>query len=288
MVDRMFSEKPDLIIWRYPLCLTDENREYIKEKSLGITNIAWCSEQGPMNEIEMKACRGFDTIAVNNKMDRSYYENRTDAKIIIVPWSCLPQLHKKVQPVDKYVCDIVSDGSPHYHITDFNILLPIDKRISCDVVVVPISKLNYKYKVYGNYEIYHGWKFVPIPKSCYGGEYPILDAPSVYGSAKLYAGITWNHRYGGFGSKLAKAMGCGIPVLWQKTTGMEEEGLFDMKNIIVTESPRETIEKVEWIMENDREREQIAIEGQKYAYNYCDWVKNVQKLLDEAEGGMYE
>jgi len=285
MVDKMFSEKPDLIIWRYPLCLTDDNREYISKNSSGIANVAWCSEQGPMIDVELSASRGFTTIAVNNKMDQKYYENRMDAKIIIMPCGCLPQFHKKVLPVDKYICDIVSDGSPHYHLKDFIPLLPTDKRISCDVVVVPIAKLRYKYRVYGNYEIYHGWMFVPIPKYCYNGLYPILDTPSVYGSAKLYAGITWNHRYGGYGTKLAKAMGCGIPVLWQRTVGMEEDGLFDMKNIIVTESPRETIEKVSWIMENEKERERIAVEGQKYAYEYCDLIKNIQKLLDEAGSG---
>ena len=281
VVERAVKQNPDLIIikYGYPFCydntdVTNKLKEICKGQNLAL----FCSEQGATRIHQEKVVRSFDWILVNNTEDLNYYQQAyPHKKYSLLPFGCVPHWQKRVEPKESYKSQIVVDGNPFYYSKEFQ-----DKKISIDNLVIPIAKANkYDLAVWGHKSGELGWEGIPHIGKYYRGSYLYNEVPHIYSSSKIYLGITANIINGGYGKKLATALACGIFVIWGETKGIHNA--FEWKkNLVWSGNPQVTLDLVDYYLENEKEREKIALEGQKYAYANLDWEKNIMRILKEA------
>lgn len=282
LVERVANENPDLIIVKYGYSFCHDETDFTNDlKSLCKNqNLAlFCSEQGGTRMHQEKVVRSFDWVLPNNKQDLIYYkEAYPHKKFTYLPFGCVPNWQKRVEPKEGYKSQLMADGNAFYFTQEFE-----DKKISIDRLVIPVAKANkYDLAIWGFGEGILGWKGIPHVEPYHRGSFSYSDVPAVYASSKIYLGITANVITGGYGKKLATALACGIFVIWSETKGMNEDFGFK-KQLVWSGNPEVTLELVDFYLENEKEREKIALEGQRFAYENLDWEKNIMKILKETE-----
>ena len=110
----------------------------------------------------------------------------------------------------------------------------------------------------------------------------------IYAGTKINLNIALKGIEGGTTQRIMDIMGAGGFVLTnycEETAELFEEG----KEIVMFRTPEELIQKVDYYLEHEEEREQIARAGHEKAMNDYTYEKKIKKLLDwvtEDEGGV--
>lgn len=110
----------------------------------------------------------------------------------------------------------------------------------------------------------------------------------IYAGTKINLNIALKGIEGGTTQRIMDIMGAGGFVLTnycEETAELFEEG----KEIVMFRTPEELIQKVDYYLEHEEEREQIARAGHERAMNDYTYEKKIKKLLDwvtEDEGGV--
>ncbi len=275
VVKEIIEINPDLCVARYP---TWSNAgELCKIPNL----VLWLSEQGPTRDhsfitgILRLPCIN---LGVNNLVDVEYFKNKCpDKRVLYLPFGCYSWKDEDLQPNAEYVSDLIADGGAHYAC---HCCTPSWKRQSVETMVLPV--INRNIALYGSAgsDNIHGWKHMPGGTEKWRSNWGSGRHAVVYSSAKLYLGINWSWSFGGYGSKLSRALSTGIPVLWHKTVGMEKE--FEKGNQLDWSStPKETVERVDYYLTHDKERIAMGQRGRQYAQEHLDWGKNLTKLAQK-------
>jgi hypothetical protein len=236
----------------------------------GIKHCLWTSEQGCMRDWQMNVAKYYNWVVVNNTQDLKYYTNVFGQckKISYMPFGCVPEFHKKMDiDHDSKLCSY-----SHIHGSDLTCKVESFYR-----VVQPLfdDYTPEELALYGKPEWYShlAWKF-------FRGEFPYKEFPYINSMSDIQLGISANTELGGYGTKLAKMLSCGAFVLWDYTKGIEDDFEYG-KHLVWTKSAAETKELVKYYLDNPKEREKIAKEGQKYAHKYLSWETNILNLLKE-------
>lgn len=276
ILDRGFAEKPDLVILKYPFfVLRYQLTNHLLELGKKTPFVVWCSEQGPTRNFAFDNASPFPRVAVNNLMDVKYYrEKLPDTKIYYLPFGSASYMQDELVSHNQYKSDLLADSKCHYTCCEYKAA----KKKSCDVMIVPV--LDKDIALYGAVNPRHGWAGVPGAITKWRGKYFLSDVNKLYSSTKLYIGITWNWAYGGYGIKLARCLGIGVPLLWHYTIGMENE--FEKGNQLDWSStPEETIERVEYYLSHDKDRIEMGRRGKEYADHHLNWGSNLMRLVEE-------
>lgn len=264
--------QPDILIHRY-----QQPYEPILEaaEDCGVRTVCWITEQGPERDIELLRAKNFRNVIVNNELDYELYKKEGIENLYYMPFCYVPSFHKRVLPSEKYKTDIVCYGNPAYEFYE-------SKRKSVDTLVVPLLKEGYDVALWGPSEVAGGWLKVPYVKKDehYKGMFNYKELPVVNSSAKIVLGITANASYGAYGGRLARALGCGSFVLWYYTEGMEKY-FVNHKHLCWSKSPEETLEIVSYYLNHDEEREKIALEGQRFAYENLNYEKRFIEIIND-------
>lgn len=254
----------DLIVLKYPQ--DDWSRP---TKNLHKT-ICWQSEQGITKQWAIRSSQSYIHIGVNNVEELEYYKNTfPNKKIHYMPFGCYvsPQTLIENKPYD-----ILTDGRfPSGPIGNAE---ADDRRQSIHTMIDPIQDYNIAY--YGV-----GWELYLPAKNKHKGFFNHWEYPEIYSQAKLYLGITWNWKYSGFGIKLARAMSCGIPVIWHYTPGLEKEGFERKVHVDWSHSPMETKELVDFYLNNKQQRFLLGANGRDWAIENWEWAKIVKRIIEE-------
>lgn len=110
----------------------------------------------------------------------------------------------------------------------------------------------------------------------------------IYAGTKINLNIALKGIEGGTTQRIMDIMGAGGFVLTnycEETAELFEEG----KEIVMFRTPEELIQKVDYYLEHEEEREQIARAGHEKAMNDYTYEKKIKRLLDwvtEDEGGV--
>lgn len=275
----------DLFLYKYPFWLEQYPRlaEIIDTRPV----VAWQTELGPTtNPYGFQASERFQLVAANSRYEmKKYKEQFPDKKILYMPFGCVKWHADEFVENAQYASDLVADGSCHYACNDGKGCEGGWKHVSCDVMIAPVAE-KYSFACYGHlphlHDTKHGWEFTPWA-SYHRGTYECTDYVQVYSSCKLYLGITFNWQLGGFGVKLPRALSTGIPVLWHKTIGLEEEGLIEGSHYIACEDADATAEWVEFLLKHPNHREILGYQGRMFAeanYQYSDLLTDLVKQVN--------
>ncbi len=279
VLKKIASEYFDLVLFKFPVYFNRISLDGTISEVLGHDRyVAWTSEQGPTRNLAVAASKLFPHIAVNNLIDLGFYKGTfKDQTIHYLPFGSVVYNNNELVFDNNYKSDLIADGVCHYTCGDHESL----KQKSVDVMILPI--LNLDLKVYGRIPLPCGWQGVPNLAFNKISEYPYHITTRLYSSIKLYLGISWNWNHGGYGMKLARALGTGVPVLWHYTFGMEWD--FQYGNQLAWSStPEETRELVLYYLSHDKERIEMGQRGRQYADKHLDWGKNLIKLAKEVNG----
>lgn len=258
---RRLREEFDLVVCRYPFW-------WPKGRTPDANMIAFSSEQGPTIAYAMEASVPFKKVAVTSKADVDRYVRERRWRVFYAPFGCSPLTPGVRAPV----FDLLADGCAHYACRcDGG-----DKAVSVEQLLLPVAG---QVRAYGSPDPLHGWPAVPID---YKGTYAASEYACLYAQARLYMGISWNWRTGGFGVKLARALATGVPVLWHRTHQMSSEGLVDGDQLCLTSSAAETRASVDFLLSHPAAREAIGARGRAWALENWNWHKILTRLAEEA------
>jgi hypothetical protein len=245
-------------------------------RQTGTRLLVWISEQGPERDIEVARAQNFHNVIVNNDPDYDFYRASGVENVYRMPFGCTPAFHRRVPAPPKYKTDLVCYGNPLYTFYP-------DKRAAVDTLVGPVVEAGLDVALWGIATGSGGWLEIPYVKErphVYRGVFPYEDLPAVNSGAKIVLGITANGRYGAYGSRLARALGCGSFVIWHYSAGMEQY-FENHKHLCWSTSPGETLDLVNHYLAHDAERERIAREGQRYAYEHLDYARMLPPIIDD-------
>jgi spore maturation protein CgeB len=235
----------------------------------------WCAEQGHQREWQYKIAENYNIILANNKMDMEWYRvRRPDAKVYYLPFGCVPSFHKPAKKLAKYEADIVCYGNPLYY--DYK-----SKRQCVDDMIMPLLnhyKNIYKLSIWGT-ELWQGLHQI-TSAGVYRGKFPYNDIAKVNSSSKIHIGLSSNIYHGGYGSKLARALSCGIFTIWHDTVGINED-FINGYHLVTTNSPSRTKLLVKYYLENPDSRKKIAKQGRDHAIKNLDYKVLFKNLFKE-------
>ncbi|MGK7346157.1 MAG: glycosyltransferase family protein [Candidatus Nitrospinota bacterium M3_3B_026] len=273
MITRALREyAPDIMVHRYRQPI-----DPILDSAMSTNTrvLVWVTEQGPERNTEIQRALNFHNVIVNNEADYKSYRRAGVENVYYMPFCCVPEVHRRVKAPAKYRTDVVCYGNPLYKRYK-------SKRQAIDTLVKPLIEKNHDISLWGMAKGYGGWLEIPYVKDRvhYRGVFPYEDLPKVNSGAKIVLGITANAEYGAYGSRLARALGCGSFVIWHYTKGMENY-FENHKQLCWSSSPEETLELVRYYLKHDREREKIAKEGQRYAYEHLNYKKRLIPIIED-------
>lgn len=112
---------------------------------------------------------------------------------------------------------------------------------------------------------------------------PGKDAAVVYAGSKINLNLSLKGIEGGTPQRVMDVMGAGGFVMTnycEETAELFEEN----KEIVMFKTPEELLEKVEYYLQHDKEREQIARAGHDKVLDHYTYEKKLEKLLSWVEG----
>ena len=112
---------------------------------------------------------------------------------------------------------------------------------------------------------------------------PGKDAAVVYAGSKINLNLSLKGIEGGTPQRVMDVMGAGGFVMTnycEETAELFEEN----KEIVMFKTPEELLEKVEYYLQHDKEREQIARAGHDKVLDCYTYEKKLEKLLSWVEG----
>ncbi len=275
LLHQVAQQPADLYVFRYPTwIIADDLLDDYHQLFDGRPAIVWMSEQGPTLPSGLTCAKPFHRIAVSNWVDHRLYRSHFPTKRIYhLPFGCadwnVPRFPARL--VDLYP-KFVADGGCHYACRE-------DGEWKAESVRVMVLPLIDDTDLYGHGPEDHGWNGVPGGAARYRGTFPSWEAAQIYARYRVYVGISWNWAFGGFGTKLARAMATGIPVLWHRTVGMEAEGLVPGLHLLAPSSGWETKEFADWLLRDPDHARRIGEAGRAFALDGWEWGTMLRRLV---------
>jgi hypothetical protein len=268
----------DLVIVRHPTWMDSfkKNFKTINELLEKSPAIEWTWEWIPNIALNQMPVIFLPRVAVTNSQDLKRCKSEYPSKQALyfpfgVRTNIAPQTDKD------YECDLVSDAQPHYACSEYFAI----KRQSVDIMIRPVLDKNLV--LWGNRygeDTLCDWSNVLDFAKLLRGTYTTMDYPKIYTNAKLYLGVSWNAPTGGFSIRLSRALGCGIPIIWQKTLGGEID-IPDPKVLAWTQAAQQTRNLVEHYLSHPEERIEMGAYGKKWGIENWEWINALKRLAKE-------
>ena len=235
-----------------------------------ILHAYWATEDRNYHEnYSMKIANCFDLIFTpSNECVEDYKKIGKFAHLMT--YGCYPTLHRRVEGVKEYAYDITIAASYHQGLDYDFVRNVINKQEnedeeslrmkSIENIILPIVDKGYSLSIWGN-----GWEKI-VPKKYIKGLLPYEDINKLYSSCKIVLGLEWdNVSDTKTTGRPYEVLGCGAFFLTLRTKALKNifsEGI----HLELTSSKEETVEKIEYYLKNNKEREKIALEGQTEVY----------------------
>lgn len=269
--------KPDVVIsfgW-WDLNIDIEKYEKII-KGNNCTNVFWTIDDPNCMELISLPMASFSKCIFTSDGDSIEKYAEKDIKAEFLPCACDQMFHTRTTPSKKYQHDLVLLAN-NYN-TENNIPFP-ERQHGIEQVLKPVLAGEYKVAVYGRWWRDDNRLFI-LPPRFYGGVIHPTEISKVYSSSKIALGITSvENSKTMLSMRVFEALGSGILYISQYSKSLDN--FFNHKeHLILTKSAEETRYYVNYYLEHENEREEIAQNGQKYIYNNHTYLHRAQKIID--------
>lgn len=189
-----------------------------------------------------------------------------------LPWACNPEFHKPADPKGPYQCDIALVATAGVTWSSY-------RKDSAQILLKPLVEKNYNVAIWGK-----RWdKLEPkivgfnVPAGFLRGQLSYLETNHVYSSAKIVLGfqnITTE-----LTSRTFEVLGARCFLLAPATPAIQDTFVSE-KHLAVSSSEADTLKMVDYYLTHDKERMQIANEGQKFVYDNHTYSHRAEKILE--------
>lgn len=228
-------------------------------KRHGLPHIYWAIEDPVFFDWTSTVhLREYDFVfTIGEKCVDEYIKLGTPAAYL--PHACSPHFHKPAAPHVKFQNDIIVISNKYTVAKGTERFLFRGKCF--EDLVEPVLQKDYDIKIYGA-----GWDDgeYHIPQNKLGGIVSRELVPTIYSSSKMVLIIQWDYD-GHVCHKTFEALGCKCLQI-APYTPVQEKYFKHGEHIVYSRSPEETLYYVDYYLENQDEREQIAARGQEEAY----------------------
>jgi hypothetical protein len=151
------------------------------------------------------------------------------------------------------------------------------KKIKFDIGWIGRSDAKFykKRRIILNKILQSGYKLNDVEK-----KYSWTEMFEVFQLSKIVINVSRDDYPEDANMRCFEAMGCGALLLTQKNTELEELGLYAGKHFITYQNDDDLIKKVEYYLQNDDERNSIAINGRKEVLINHTYKKRVEELVN--------
>jgi spore maturation protein CgeB len=266
MEDKLMSvilnERPEILLVIKGEIFPPQVAEDARRAS-GLRTVLWFPDDPRyLRSLLLMIAPSFELVAVSSKTTLSLLKSRGSNSIIRLPFACDPNIHRSLARERAF--DLTFVGS----------YFPERARILSEVT-------SRNLKIWGPY-----WSLPWIPRklrnstmgaNSYGG-----DLVEILNRSKITVNIhhrTDLHASGKINMRVYEAAGCGTFQLTDKASGLDE--FFNVgREIISYDSPENLIELVDYYLDANEERDEIARAAQDRAYEDHTYVKRVVSMLD--------
>ncbi|GAA4706938.1 glycosyltransferase family protein [Brevibacillus fulvus] len=183
---------------------------------------------------------------------------------------CNPEFHKPVPFEPAYACDVAVTANPHFGFGEIR-----EKSISD--LVLPLFDQPFHTKIWGRGwdQLQHYFAGVSAPAHMLQGSLPFTETPKVYNSAKISISVqTCNDQ---LSNRTFDILASGGFLLTSDTPCVREK-LTPGVHCVVSSSPQETIELIQYYLAHPDERAEIANAGRKYAIEHFAYQKTLTTI----------
>ncbi|MBS4193251.1 glycosyltransferase [Bacillus sp. FJAT-49705] len=183
-------------------------------------------------------------------------------------------VHFQVQPSNNYRCDIavVANAYPSYLKKNPNEFRADALKTLIKPLIKKGVRVDFWGKKWGRMRKYIGKE---IPTNWIHGYLDYRDAYKVYSSAKIVIGLQNSRTQ--LAMRTYEILGSGGVLLTVDTPAVRDKFTPD-KDLIVSSSPEETVDKIQYYLNNDTERQQIRENG-KIAVKEHSYRNRAKKIL---------
>lgn len=187
-------------------------------------------------------------------------------------FGCMPDFHKHLPHNDRYSHDIIFVGN--------NYSRHSSRVHGRETILKPIIEHGYDIKVYGNNWWLNPFYGYTIDENHYGGYLAYENLPAAYSSSKIILGMhSVNNSKTMMSMRTFEALGCGAFYLTQWTPAIENH-FENHKHLVWSRSAEETVSLVDYYLAHDKEREQIAKQGQEFVYQNHTYLHRTKTILE--------
>jgi len=264
----------DLIILRYPYyilhleCL-DDCMTLLRDATV----LVWHSEQGPTREWALKCSSGWHHIALNTPEEMDAFRSELPTHplhLYYLPFGCAAWRDDELIPDVSRGSRLIADGNAHYGCGHYGGW----KETSVSTMIVPF--LGTGLLGLWGHPLQCGWN-VLSRNGEYRGAYPSRDYIHVYPACDIYLGITWNWNHGGYGTKLARALSTGIPVIWHG----DGHGPIHGEHVLRVHTEDEAKKAVHHLLTDPSDRKALGQRGRMWAAAQWEWGSNLKRVASE-------
>lgn len=189
-----------------------------------------------------------------------------------IPWACNPKFHLPVEPKEDYRCDIAVVATAGVTWQGF-------RRDAVRILIKPLVEKGYNIKIWGKRWDVLDDKIVGfiVPKKYLQGKLPYGETNAVYSSAKIVLGI--QNRVDELNSRTFEIMSAGGFMLAPDTEAIRRS-FTPGKHLATSNSEQQTLEVVDYYLNNENLRKKVATNGRNLVTNYYTYVHRAKKILE--------
>lgn len=186
-------------------------------------------------------------------------------------WACNPDFHKPGQPQEQYTCDIAIVATAGVRWNSY-------RKDSVQILLKPLIEHGYNVLIWGNRWDKLDSEIVgfDVPSSVLKQKIPYVDTNDVYSSSKIVLGFQNNLQE--LTSRTFEVLGAGGFLLTPCTPAIQEFFIPE-KHLVCSQSPEETIELIDYYLNHEEERKEIALSGQMEVYNHHTYRHRAEEIL---------
>ena len=198
-------------------------------------------------------------------------------------FGCNPKIFRKTEPKPEYQHDIVLVANNYdWFTTDKSF-----RRKSIQDIVAPLVSNGYDIKIFGSDSWIKAGDGSSIEEKYYGGYVNYYETPYIYSSAKIVLGIqSVNTSITQTSVRTYEILGTGAFHLTCYTPS--HENIFNNhEHLVWSNSPKETLELIDYYLNHDKERQEIAKQGQDEVLSKHTYAHRVFQLETEFNPKFY-